>query len=168
MSSWFHPTCGDFTFWAVLSWSYVEKGVEEVIWKFLHLDVSAGRVVTAHLDALHKFRLLRGLADLYMNKEQRASLSILMGRLEDLYELRNIIAHGHWVTIKPDNMPSSMSLRDKLPEGMRRDEVISNHMPSDLMLTTIQNMLLCTNSLALLRDSISPAPHKTSPSIVSG
>jgi hypothetical protein len=40
--------------YCIAHWSYLEQGIDEVIWAFLNLGVEDGRIVTAHLDARHK------------------------------------------------------------------------------------------------------------------
>src|ERR1700751_2071690 len=73
----------------IVRWSYVEQGIDEVIWEFLKLNVEDGRIVTAHLDARQKMMLFRQLGHRHLPRSHFDEFDTLLGRLEDLYETRN-------------------------------------------------------------------------------
>jgi hypothetical protein len=100
----------------IARWSYLEQGIDEVIWAFLKLDVEDGRIVTAHLDARHKMILFRQLGHRHLPDGRLGEFATVLDRVEDLYELRNLMAHGLWVTLVPRNTAVVMSFREKLPD----------------------------------------------------
>jgi hypothetical protein len=138
----------------LIRWSYVEQGIDEVIWAFLKISVEDGRIVTAHLDARHKMMLFRQLAYRHLPKNDLDEFSTVLGRLEDLYELRNLMAHGQWVTLVPQNTPAVMSLREKLPDHTPRDEIITTEITTDSLTATIDNMSIISNYLVDFRKKI--------------
>jgi hypothetical protein len=148
----------------IAAWSRVERVIEELIWRLLQLDPAHGRVITSKLDARHKFTLLRGFADLKLTAETaRERFLQLMGNIEDLYEIRNSMAHGVWVTLKPKNVAASMSLRDKLPGDADKTDAVATEFPIELLRESNANMVRIANQLIILRDGISPSPTTPSP-----
>ncbi len=53
----------------VLNWSKLEGGIEDTIWHFLILDIDAGRIITARLNADVKVEMLRALSKAYLRGE---------------------------------------------------------------------------------------------------
>jgi hypothetical protein len=147
----------------IVRWSYVEQGIDEVIWAFLKLDVEDGRIVTAHLDARHKMILFRQLGHRHLPESRFGEFSTVLGRLEDLYELRNLMAHGLWVTLVPRNTAAVMSLREKLPDDTPQNEVITTEMTKDSLTTTINNLAIIANSLVDLRKTVTVLRRGDSP-----
>lgn len=141
-------------------WSYVEQAIEEMVWAFLRIGIEEGRIVTARLDARHKMMLLDQLGHRHLKKEDLPEFLSVLPRLEDLYEIRNMIAHGQWVTLIPDEIPAVMSLREKLPEETPRDEVITTAMPEENLQATLNNMYILQNYLIDLRKRISASQDK--------
>jgi hypothetical protein len=144
---------------AISVWSKLEKAIEEVIWALLDTDISIGRVVTGKLDAAHKLELFRGMTRIKIGVEELESINILAGRIQELYGHRNMFAHGHWVTTTPDNMPATISFRDKLLPGTDGNEVVATYCPADFMTTVIDNMKICTNHLVSLRNQLRSVPE---------
>lgn len=138
----------------IVRWSYLEQGIDEVIWAFLKLDVEDGRIVTAHLDARHKMILFRQLAQRHLPESRFDEFAKVLGRLEDLYELRNLMAHGLWVTLVPRNTAAVMSFREKLPSDTPRNEVMTTEMTRESLATTITNMDIISNYLVDLRKTV--------------
>jgi hypothetical protein len=148
---------------AIVRWSRLEIVIDEVIWRFLKLDIPNGRVITSHLDASHKFKLLRGLSALHLTSDGQEQFAITMGKLEDLYAYRNLFAHCHWVTVFPDNLPAALSMRDRLPSEAGKSEVVATLFQRDLMLGIVHNIMAATNSLIKLRNDIESSPDKPFP-----
>jgi hypothetical protein len=142
---------------AIIAWTRLEQAIEEVAWRLLRVGVDEGRIVTARLDARHKMMLARQLAERHLEKKEADEFLEVLGHIEDLYAQRNLMAHGQWVTLKPEDLPAVMSLREKLPEGVSRQEVISTVMPVDGIKAVVENMQLATNFVIDLRRRI-PAP----------
>jgi hypothetical protein len=142
---------------AIIEWTYIEKAIEEVVWRFLRIDIDEGRIVTAHLDARHKMLLAKQLADRHLKDEDKEAFLEVLGHIDDLYAERNLVAHGQWVTITPDGIPAVMSLREKLPDGVSREEIISTTMPLERMKAIVTNMVLARNAVIELRRRL-PAP----------
>jgi hypothetical protein len=84
---------------AVVTWSRIEKVVEEVSWALLRLPVDEGRIVTSRLDAKYKINLLRELGKKHFTGEHLIKITEILNKIEDLYIERNLIVHGEWVTI---------------------------------------------------------------------
>jgi hypothetical protein len=129
--------------------------MEEVVWKLLRINVDEGRIVTANLDAKHKMNLLRELGKRHLKDPRLTDLSELLNHAEDLYAERNMIAHGEWVTLLPENVPTAMSLREKLPDDVSRVEVIATTFTKERMKAIIDNMGIAMNWLIDLRRELS-------------
>ena len=140
---------------AVVTWSRLEQSIEEVIWELLKMSVEDGRIITARLDVKYKTALLRGLSEKNLQKDALEAIRSLLTRIDELYTVRNLIVHGVWGTVKPDNVPAVMSLREKLPEEAGRDEVITTHMPHEYMAGVIRNIMLVTNLLIKTKNELS-------------
>ena len=140
-------------------WSYIEIIAEELIWRFLHVNVDVGRKITSRLDFRFKSRLLKELAaDTFRDEKLRTLLS-LIGRIDDLYDVRNMIAHGQWVTIQPGDIPAVQSLRESLPTFAGRDEIVLTECTADFMLKIVEHILKCASLLVSYRDEISPSQN---------
>ena len=138
----------------IVRWSYLEQGIDEVIWAFLKLGVEDGRIVTAHLDARLKMILFRQLGQRHLPESRFDEFATVLGRLEDLYELRNLMAHGLWVTLVPRNTAAVMSFRERLPDDTPRNEVITTEMTRESLTTAITNMGIIANYLVDLRKTV--------------
>jgi hypothetical protein len=136
---------------AIITWSNLEIIMQEVIWTLLRVSVDEGRIMTSNLDAKYRMNLLRELGRYHLKHQQLADLLETLGHCEDLYGDRNLIAHGQWVTMLPDNIPAVLSLREKLPNDVDRRQVIASTMPKDRLEAIIDNMIIATNDLIALR-----------------
>ena len=134
-------------------WSYIEIIAEEVIWGFLGLGVDIGRKLTSRLDFKFKLRLLKELAADKLPRENLVGFNGLLGRVEDLYELRNLVAHGQWVTINPDKMPAVQSLRQNPPADSSGNEVVLTECSEEFMQTIIDHLIKAGALLAAFRYS---------------
>jgi hypothetical protein len=139
---------------AIARWSYVEIVIQELIWRILGFNVDVGRKITARLDFSYKSRMLKEIAGTKFSGEELSLLLGFIGRLDDLYIVRNMIAHGQWVTIKPDDMPAVQMLREALPEGSGGEEVVITDMNREFMLSIIEHMVACLRLLGRYRNEI--------------
>jgi hypothetical protein len=130
---------------------------------FLKLGVEDGRIVTAHLDARHKMILFRQLGHRHLPGNRFDEFATVLGRLEDLYERRNLMAHGLWVTLVPRNTPAVMSFREKLPDDTPRNEVITTEMSREALTTTITNIDIIANYLVDLRKIVTALRNDPTP-----
>jgi len=126
----------------VWRWSALELIVEELIWEILDMGVEAGRRITATLDFKFKVRLLKEVAPVKLNATELASLNKLINRADDLYTLRNYVAHGQWVTVMPGNLPAVQTLREKLPPDAAKNEVVLLDCPKEWMEEVIKHMII--------------------------
>jgi hypothetical protein len=140
--------------YCIAHWSYLEQGIDEVIWAFLKLGVEDGRIVTAHLDARHKIMLFTQLGHRHLPSSELEAFATVLGRLQDLYENRNLMAHGLWVTLLPRNTPAVMSFREKLPEDTPRNEIMTTEMTITSLKATLSNMGIIANYLVNLRKTV--------------
>jgi hypothetical protein len=143
----------------IITWSRVEQAIEEVVWALLQIDVDHGRIITARLDAKYKMMLLRQLGNRHFreNTKTSAEFSAVLERLEDLYGERNLMAHGQWVTLIPDNIPAVLSLREKLPKETPRNEIVATTIPQERLEAIQNNMYIISNYLIGLRKRLSKA-----------
>jgi hypothetical protein len=143
---------------AIIEWTNLEKAIEEVVWRFLRVNVDEGRIVTAYLDAKHKMRLARQLSQRHMKDADLEEFLEVLGHVDDLYEERNLMAHGQWVTMTPDNTPAVMSLREKLPDWVSRQEVIATTMSLERIQAIVNNMVIARNAVIDLRRRLPEPP----------
>jgi hypothetical protein len=139
---------------AVVLWSNVEQVVEELTWAFLRVDVEEGRIITASLDFNHKLMLLRKLAQHHADADTLPRLLDAAVKISDLYSIRNIIVHGTWVTILPDNTVGVLSLKDKLPDGTAPNQIMCTEMPIENMLVFIGNLITAHDFLVDVRQKL--------------
>jgi hypothetical protein len=143
----------------IVSWSYIDRAIEEIIWRLLGVDVARGRAITARQDLTHKIAMLKSLSKLHFSDEEHETILDLMGKAEDLYEIRNDLAHGQWVTLTPGGHVAALSLRARLPEEAEDPtDQVASHYPMDLLKGAIVNMRRLANALVTLRDRIGPLP----------
>jgi hypothetical protein len=79
---------------AIIQWSRTEQAIEELIWHFLGLPISEGRVITSPLDAKYKISMLRGLGIQRIKGNRIKDFHTVIKRLRSLYEHRSTMAHG--------------------------------------------------------------------------
>lgn len=100
----------------IMQWSRLDGVIQELIWKFLKLDIEDGRVVTCLNDISVNISILRTLFKRKLPRTIADRLSLRLNRLTPLMEARNLVAHGLWATVMPEGDPGVLSLRKKTPE----------------------------------------------------
>lgn len=148
---------------SIIAWTRLEQAIEEVAWAFLNVTVEDGRIITSRLDAKFKIGLVRELSRQHFEKDRFKRFNKSLNTILDLYDERNLIAHGFWVTLLPDKIPAVQSLRDRLPEGMPMTEVHTHTMPRVRMTKNIKAMNIWRTALFDLRDQIRASPAKPAP-----
>jgi hypothetical protein len=145
---------------AVVAWARLEHSINEVIWAFLRVPVEDGRIITSSLDTRYRLNLLRALGERHLAKDHLAILSDILKKINDLVEFRNLIIHGLWVTILPENVPAVQSLRGKLPNEANSNEVVTTVMPPDLMRNITDRATFMMNYLIDCRKNLYASPNK--------
>jgi hypothetical protein len=149
----------------IINWSKIEQNIEDVIWSFLGLDLEAGRLVTARLNAEMKINLLSALSRTYLAGELLEDALECINFINGYKEDRNFIAHGSWHTLMPENVPACASLRTQSPTP---NEVVTETFPNSRMRAIIDGMLEAISNLRLLRNVLEtsrntqqspPLPH---------
>lgn len=102
----------------IVEWSRLENALEDMIWHFLDLSDDDGRVITCRLDARSKTEMLGAFDVRYLSPTLAGRLANVLKLIRELQEARNLVAHGAWGILMPENIPVALSLRIKggLPE----------------------------------------------------
>jgi hypothetical protein len=102
----------------VLSWSFLEGSMQVLIWEFLNLSMSDGRIITSRLDASTMIPMLRSLAIRHI-ADQTAFQEFLddLATVDGYRNDRNFVVHGSWLVLQPENIPAAMSLRPEAEAG---------------------------------------------------
>jgi hypothetical protein len=143
-------------------WSYIEKGIEEIIWAFLNIDVAHGRVITSHLSFDFKRRMASSMADALLSGESLDRLKEHLHRATELYAFRNLCVHAWWGTLQPENVPAGQMLRESLESAENAfdpKDVVTHIVPMKLFATMAKNMRVCANNLGTIHGKISTSLH---------
>jgi hypothetical protein len=98
--------------------------------------------------------LFRQLGHRHLPSGDLEGFAAVLGRLEDLYENRNLMAHGQWITRVPQNTAAVMSFREKLPEDTPRNEIMATEITMTSLKKTLRNMVIIANYLVDLRKRV--------------
>lgn len=110
----------------VVTWARLEVTMERIIWGFLRLSEIDGRLITTRLDTGPKLQMLSHLADRYLlDGALKDRFVEALVRVGELVDDRNLIVHGVWGTLMPDDVPIVGSLRRKSPVGRATAETFS-------------------------------------------
>jgi len=143
----------------IISWSFLEQAIEELIWRFLCLPVDQGRIITSPLDAKYKINMLRGFGIKHLDKNSLKEFHRVIRLIRGLYAHRSTIAHGVWVTLA-NGKPAALSLKTKVPEEFDQAEVITTAYPPETMITLTNQILLSANYFIDLGMKLSASPDK--------
>lgn len=145
---------------AIDHWSRIENLMQEVIWALLNVSVEEGRIITSRLDAKFRRMMMLSLAERYMTKGTFKIFKDLVNKkVSTLYDTRNLIAHGNWVTILPDNVPAVLSLREKSGD-LLPDEVIFTRIDFAQMQKDANDIFTALLSLC---NQLRASHHKSNP-----
>ena len=122
-----------------MSWSKLEAAMGDLIWMFLDVKETDGRLITKRLNTDGRIQLLRGLAKSQVS--DKAALASFLEMLEMINELsgyRNTIAHSIWSTLMPDDIPTASYAAPEKESA----EVISETFSTERMETIISGVRL--------------------------
>ena len=111
-----------------MEWSRFEACLQGLLWTFLKLSMSDGRIITTKMDAGFLIQSLRALGNRHLPQGWRLQTFLDEMNLADGYrEDRNLMMHGLWSMLQPENIPTVMSLRTKSAPGEIVSETVSDH-----------------------------------------
>jgi hypothetical protein len=99
----------------VVEWSKLEAVMDDLIWRFLDIPIEYGRIVTSHMDAAGKIKILRQLIQTSFGHSSNDYIMFsyfdeILDRVDIIRIDRNLIVHGTWGR-NLNNTPMSLSLR---------------------------------------------------------
>ncbi len=134
----------------VIAWSTLEGAMQSLIWEFLNLGMSDGRIITSRLDASTMIAMLRALGIRHLVPEQLQDFLDLLATIEGYRLDRNFIVHGQWIILQPHSVPAAMSLRPEAEAG----GVISETFPTERLYEIVHHIEDSRNRLIALEDAI--------------
>jgi hypothetical protein len=137
----------------VVAWSRLESAVEELTWAFLKRAPDDGRIITSPLDAKYKISMLRGFGIKIIKGHSLKKFHKAIKLLRNLYDHRNIIAHGNWVTLSNGKF-ASVSLKRKIPEDIDQMTVDAVSYDSEQLTIILQQCIQLMNYLIELRNQV--------------
>jgi hypothetical protein len=131
----------------MVAWAKLEAALQAAIWEFLGLHEEEGRLLTGRLDARPKIEMLGPLSEKFLPDGPFANaLFEALGRIGELAEDRNFIAHGVWATLKPEDVPIATSLRPKsIP-----NRVVAETFPQERMDSILHDIAVAHNIIVRL------------------
>jgi hypothetical protein len=98
-----------------IEWAKLEAVMDDLIWKFLDIPIEYGRIVTSHLDATGKIKLLNQLIETSFGHSSPDYILFsyfkeILDHIDIIRVDRNLIIHGTWGRNRI-NIPMAMSLR---------------------------------------------------------
>jgi hypothetical protein len=122
----------------VMAWSALEATLHGLLWAFLNVSMTDGRVVTSKLDVSMILQMLRAFGVQNLVESRQQAFFDVMNEIEDCRESRNFVVHGVWTTIEPQGTPSAMSLKPKTDVG----EIVGETFPARRMHDIIRSIRL--------------------------
>jgi hypothetical protein len=141
---------------AVMTWTKLDACLQGLLWAFLNLSMSDGRIITSRLDPSVITQMLRALAIRNLVPEKLQNLLDVLNLIDQCREDRNFIVHGAWVVLLPEGTPQAMSLRPKAEPG----EIMSEAFPARRMYQIIERMEECRLALVNLEAEIVASREK--------
>ena len=99
--------------------------MQGLIWGFLDLSMSDGRIITSRLDASSMIPMLRALGIRHLIPERLQEFLDLLVAIDEYRNERNFIVHGVWLVLEPDSIPTALSLRPEAEAGGVVSEIFS-------------------------------------------
>lgn len=146
---------------AIVSWSRLEDAIQDTLWTLLGTSMEEGRIVTSRLDAKYRTNMLEGLGKKHLSGKEAEYFLGVISSIRNLYEERNIIAHGTWGTLEPDDVPVVASLRFKLLDEFGSEDVMSQHFPEERFLDFLRGAQEMIEAVVHLREVISSRGKST-------
>jgi hypothetical protein len=99
----------------VVEWSKLEAVMDDLIWKFLNIPIEYGRIVTSHLDANGKIKLLRQLIETSFGHSSHDYIMFsysaeILHHIDIIIVDRNLVVRGTFGR-NNNNISMAMSLR---------------------------------------------------------
>src|SRR5438309_133856 len=93
----------------VMAWSSLEASMQGLIWAFLNLSLSDGRILTSRLDASSIIPILQALGRRHLTEDRLQGFLDELSTINGYREGRNFIVHGLWYIIGVGDIPAVMS-----------------------------------------------------------
>jgi len=145
----------------VVEWSKLESTMDDLIWKFLGIPFEYGRIVTSHMDATGKIKILRQLIETSFGHSSHdyVMFSYFKEALDhiDIIRIdRNLIVHGTWGR-NQQRIPMSLSLRIRDTPSTVVSETFDDIRMRDL----IQKIHAAKWAMIYAMDSANAAHHRS-------
>jgi hypothetical protein len=145
----------------VVEWSKLEGVMDDLIWRFLDMPVEYGRIVTSHVDATGKIKLLTQLIETSFGHSSPDYIMFsyfeeILDHVDIIRIDRNLIIHGTWGR-NSINIPISMSLRIRDTPSTIVSETFDDIRMKDLIRKTLDAKWAMIYAL----DSASAAHHRS-------
>lgn len=134
----------------VIAWSTLEGAMQSLIWEFLNLGMSDGRIITSRLDASTMTPMLRALGLRYLMPEHLEEFLDLLATIDEYRLDRNFVVHGQWIILEPHSVPAAMSLRPKAEAG----GVVSETFPVERLSEIVHHIEDSRHQLIAIEDKI--------------
>lgn len=134
----------------VINWSLLESSLNNLVWDFLNLDVSRGRVMTSRMDVRNLVSTIRDLGAICAEESDFFKLSPILDEIDILREQRNLVVHGIWAVTKRGETVS-MSLKTK---PLEPDQLVAESFSTARLKGIIEKIRL--NRLHILKLGIIP------------
>ena len=142
----------------IVFWAKLEAALQVAIWGFLSIGEEEGRLLTGRLDARPKIEMLAPLAEKFLlDGPVAVSFFEALGRIGELAEDRNFIAHGVWATFMPDNVPISSSLRPKAASN----RVVAETFPRKRMENILQDIQVAHHIISRMPAELAALRYKS-------
>jgi hypothetical protein len=140
----------------IMAWNRIDAVLQSLLWEFLNVGMSDGRIITARLDVGTVVQMLRALANRHVLPDYLETYLTAFNLVDDLREDRNLLAHATWGLMKPESVPIAMSLK---PEGLP-GEVVSEAFAPSRMYGIIKAMDACHLTLVSFHDDLQSSRDK--------
>lgn len=117
----------------VVAWSALEGCLQQIIWEFLNISMSDGRIITSRLDASSMIPMVRALGMRNLVPDRVQEFLDLLATVDGYRNDRNFIVHGQWLVLEPQNVPIAMSLRPEAEAGSVVSETFPNHRLNEIV-----------------------------------
>jgi hypothetical protein len=138
----------------VIAWAALESCMQAVIWEFLGLSMSDGRIITSRLDAAAMIPMLRALGLRNLIDDKIQDFLDLLVAIDEYRGDRNFIVHGTWILL--NNIPAAMSLRQDAEPG----KVVTETFPRERMYEIVHGIEQCRKKLLILEGGLRTSRDK--------
>jgi hypothetical protein len=144
-----------------VEWSKLEGVMDDLIWRFLDLPVEYGRIVTSHVDANGKIKLLSQLIETSFGHSSPDYIMFsyfeeILSHTDIIRIDRNLIIHGTWGR-NLSRIPMAMSLRIRDTPST----IVSESFDGIRMRDLIRKILVVKWAMIYALDSASAAHHRS-------